>query len=196
MFYEIAITPSVFQIDTYGSRELCEAELRGIWTELFSSLVIRDLRNGDWHKELWRNKTNCPSLAQKALKTLKVEKRLILALPSRGSSPSDSAEWCREALGSHQVQPLDGVLACRASKAAYVDEPLVCAIDQRLQPKSFWMQSINTGEKRIRRSTKGYLQALGLLLRSANHLKIMDPHLDPAAQFFFCKSSDLMRLIG
>ena len=47
MFYEISITPSVFKFASYGSRELCDAELRGIWTDLNGSLVVRDLRAGE-----------------------------------------------------------------------------------------------------------------------------------------------------
>ena len=35
------------------------------------------------------------------------------------------------------------------------------------------------GPTRIRRTTAGYQQALSVLLRGANHLVFMDPHLDP-----------------
>jgi hypothetical protein len=109
MFYEVAITPSVFQTATYGSRELCESELRGIWSDLFRSLIVRDLRSGDWYKELWRNKTACPNLGQKALKALKVEKRLLLASSELNTVPCDAPGWCSEALASHRKESLSGI---------------------------------------------------------------------------------------
>lgn len=180
MFYEIAITPSVFQTATYGSRELCESELRGIWSDLFRSLVVRDLCSGEWYKGLWRNKTSCPNLGQKALKALKVEKRLLPALPELKTVPSDSQNWVSEALASHQKEPLTGILTCKEGKARFVDEALVCAIDRRHQGTSWWTQTVVGGETRVRRNTASYLEALKVILRSANHLKFMDPHLDPS----------------
>jgi hypothetical protein len=180
MFYEIAITPSVFQTATYGSRELCESELRGIWSNLFQSLVVRDLRSGDWYKDLWRNKTACPHLGQKTLKALKAEKRLLLAPPELKAVPSDSPSWVSEALASHRKESLAGILTCREGKAPHSDEALVCVIDRRLQGASWWTQTVVGGETRVRRNTAGYLEALKVLLRAANHLKFMDPHLDPS----------------
>jgi hypothetical protein len=180
MFYEIAITPSVFKTECYASRELCDSEIRGIWTELNNCLVVRDLRGGDWFKELWARKTESPHFAQKALKSLRDGKRLRSFPISSGNSPSNSGDWCREALSSHTSSPLDGILSCAGLKPEFRDESLVCAINNRHGNNTWWTKLVVDGPSRVPRYTAGYLSALGVLLRSANHLMIMDPHLDPA----------------
>jgi hypothetical protein len=180
MFYEISITPSVFKTDCYASRELCDSEIRGIWTELNNCLVVRDLRNGDWFKELWTNKTESPHFAQKALKSLRDTKRLRIVPPSLGNIPSSSKEWCLEALSSHASSPLDGIMSCADLKSEFREESLVCAINNRHGNNTWWTKLIVNGPTRVSRNTAGYISALGVLLRNANHLMIMDPHLDPA----------------
>lgn len=131
-------------------------------------------------KELWRNKTQSPHLAQKILKSLKTSKRLRSFPNAKVDEPTDSQEWCNEALATHAIEPLTGILSCTDEKAQHQQNDHVCAIPQRLNDNSWWSQSVVRGAPRIRRTTESYLSTLGVLLKSANHIMIMDPHLDPA----------------
>lgn len=180
MFHEIAITPSVFKTDSYPSREVCDSEMRGVWAELNGCLVVRDLREGDWAKDLWQKKTESPHWAQKVLQALKKSKRLRRVTSAISTPPTNAEEWCNEALSSHENDPLSGVLTCGGLHTLFGDNAVVCSIDRRHQESSWWTQLVVRGSARIPRNTAGYLSALGVLLRSANHLSIMDPHLDPS----------------
>lgn len=179
MFYEISITPSVFKTDCYTSRDVCDAEMRGIWSDLNSCLVIRDLRSGDWFREMWRDKTHSPHFAQKLLKVLRDDKRFRRFAPALADLPVDSNGWCREALASHAREALSGILSCSLVKADHNSDPLVCDIVRRHQPNSWWTQLVAGGSPRVRRNTAGFLQNLEVFLKCSNHLVFMDPNLDP-----------------
>lgn len=184
MFDEISIIPSVFKTASYGEgesgRSLCEAEVRGIWNELMTCFVVRDLRGGAWAKSLWSNKTDSPNEVQKFIKALRCSTRLSTFESRKRSDPQNPSEWCDEALATHILDPLAGILACKAGKLANSNQPVVLEISKRLQEGSWWQKSVNGGS-RVIRTTASYREALKTVLKHANSIALMDPNLDPTA---------------
>lgn len=95
-----------------------------------------------------------------------------------GAAPPDDSAWCREALGTHRVVPFSGgVIVTEPLKAAFAPEPLVARID-RLASAPWW--AARSPSVSLCRSMADYLAQLDPVLRCANSLMFIDPHLDPA----------------
>lgn len=178
MLQEIAITPSVFRTESYSSREECDSKLEGLSEVLLAHFLVRDLRDGDWFKELWREKNLCPNWGQKLLKQLKTNLRIRSFPPALDDAPGSSEDWCREALATQQSEALAGILSCKATKGAFPNEVLVASID-RCRSANWWKTAAEGGPPRIGRNTAAFLDAFGLVFRHAAHVIFMDPHLDP-----------------
>jgi hypothetical protein len=181
MLCEIAITPSVFYKSSYSCAELCDAEMRGIWDALLEWTLTRNLRAGDWCRELNANRSQMPYRSQKLVKQLAIKNRLTFAPPAIGKTPSEPEEWCREALASHESNALAGVLVCPAVKQAFRNEQLVASIANRWS-SDWWRTHIfqaGPNGPRIARTIESYLTHLDKVLRFSSHLMFLDPHLDP-----------------
>lgn len=180
MFYEIAITPSVFKTCSYTSPDVCDSELRGIWSDICGRLIIRNLRAGKWYKELKQDNTETSPMGRKILSALHKRNRLRGFCSSSINEPISPKEWCEEALASHAKENLTGVLSCIEGKQSQKTNNLVCSIMNRHLNGSWWSQQIVAGPPPVRRTTANYLNALGVILKQATHIMIMDPHLDPS----------------
>jgi hypothetical protein len=181
VLYEIAITPSVFYRDSYSSQDLCDAHMQGIWEPLMERLLVRDLRDGDWYQELKTNKLFSPFYAQKLLKQLKLNNRLIFAPAALPNVPSTADEWCQEALSSNVRAPLVGILACPSVKRSFQHEPIVASIAARSTTPWWQGYVVNSHPNgpRVSRTIQSYLTHLDRILRCASHIMFVDPHLDP-----------------
>jgi hypothetical protein len=181
MLHEIAITPSVFYKSSYSSADVCDAHMQGIWEALLEWLLTRNLRAGDWYRELGANRLEMPHQAQKLLKQLVLNHRFTLAPPESEKAPTDSQEWCQEALASHRSNALAGILACPSVKQAFRKEQLVASIANRSSSK-WWQNHVGRADPqgpRIKRTIESYLTQLDKVLRFASHIMFLDPHLDP-----------------
>lgn len=178
MLSEIAITPSVFQSDGYTSPEECDAHLCGIRQDILEYCLIRDLRDGDWYRQLNGSKSKCPHMGQKLLKQLRVTSRLRRFANKLSHDPESSSDWCLEALETHEVEALTGILTCKKIKKEHQSEALITSINQRHSSK-WWSKLAAGGAARIGRNTKSYLERFGIVFRNASHIIFRDPHLDP-----------------
>lgn len=167
--------------------------MQGIWEALMERLLIRDLRDGDWHEELKANKLFSPYYAQKLLKQLKLDNRLILAPAALPNVPSTADDWCREALSSNMHAPLVGILACPSVKRSFQQEPIVASIAARSTAR--WWQgyvvNAHPDGPRVSRTIHSYLTHLDAILRCASHIMFIDPHLDPTRHQY----RDFLRLL-
>ena len=94
-----------------------------------------------------------------------------------GTVPTDDAGWCAEALTTHGVVPLTGgIIATKPVKAFNPSQALVARID-RLDSADWWQN--RSTSVRLPRSLTAYLQHLEPILRCANSLQFIDPHLNP-----------------
>lgn len=155
--------------------------MQGIWEALLEWLLTRNLRAGDWYRELIANRLEMPHQAQKLLKQLVLNQRFTFAPPEMEKVPDNSEDWCQEALASHRSNALVGILACPLVKQAFREEQLVASIANRSSSK-WWQNYVGRADPqgpRITRTVESYLMQLDKVLRFASHIMFLDPHLDP-----------------
>jgi hypothetical protein len=201
MLQEIAITPDVFHTDSYSSREECDSRLEGISDILLESFLIRNLRNGQWRNDLWREKNRSPHSGQKLLKQLWIKKRLRSFPNVLEESPETSEDWCREALATSDQEELSGILTSKATKHAFKSDHLIYPIE-RCRNSDWWQSASGGASPRIERNLAAFRKAFGLVFNHASQIIFMDPHLDPGRNDYQdtihlienCRNADLIEI--
>lgn len=175
---DYAITPDVFDETSYPHPAACDAELRSLKDVLLTEGLVRDLRQGEWSRVFADDGRPWHRRGRELLRKLAQQNRLLPFEPHRAGSPPDDVAWCREALGTHERRPLTGgIIVTESVKAAFPDEDLVARID-RLASAPWW--AARASSVSLRRDMGEYLDQLAPVLRCANSLMFIDPHLDPA----------------
>ena len=139
--------------------------------------LVRDLRAGSWRALVAGGERPWHRRGKELVEKLATQGRLISFPPALPTDPVDDSGWCYEAIATHAKLPLTGaVIVTRPIKDAHRSEPLVASID-RLDGAAWW----RPGDPSIRlgRSVQEYRQHLDLILRHANSIQFIDPHLDP-----------------
>lgn len=138
--------------------------------------LIRNLHLGAWLHVFRKNDRPWHRRALELLRKLVKQNRLRLAEEALPTFPTNDADWCREALASHQIDPMTGII----STAPVVDEvginPVVGRID-RLGSAACW--TCRSTSTRLARCLAAYQDHLRLIMSSANSVMLIDPHLDP-----------------
>jgi len=174
---DYAITPDVFDAASYLNEELGRAYLQQIKRVLLSEGLVRDLREGEWRKVFSDNRRSWHRHGKELLKKLAAQGRLVRFSPALDSLPANDAEWCAEALGTQHVIPFTGgVIVTEPVKADYLTEPLVARID-RLSSARWW--AARSSSVRLARHVAAYQEHLAPVLRCANSIMFIDPHVDP-----------------
>jgi len=175
---DYAITPDVFDLTSYSNEEVCRLHLREISSVMRTEGVVRDLRAGAWRALLAGEDRPWHRRGKELVKKLKTQGRLISSLPELPAVPGDDMAWCEEALASHARRGLTGgIIVTGPIKAAYRSEALVAQVD-RLDGAAWW--SSRSPAIRLQRTAQAYRQHLDLILRCANSIQFIDPHLNPA----------------
>ncbi len=189
MLAEYAILPDVFDPAGYASAEACDRQLRLLKECVLSQAVVRDLHDGGWSSFMEQNRGRWHLMGKELLKKLKKQCRLTTSTKCAAQMPDTSAEWCAEALASHQDTPLDGIVADDATDDAYVEQPLVAPIGN-VAEANWWRGGRNSIQ--LKRTMGEYLEVLDVTLRHSNSLMFIDPHLDPTRPSY----SEFSKLIG
>jgi len=175
---DYALTPDVFDVTSYSSEEICGLHLDRIREVLMTEGLVRDLRAGDWRRLFAVDERPWHRRGKELVKKLATQGRLVGFQPTLTHLPADDRDWCAEALGTHGSRPFTGgVIVTPPVKDAYSGEPLVARIDQ-LSRTAWW--TARSPSVRLARNLAGYQQHLDPILRCANSLQFVDPHLDPA----------------
>lgn len=178
MLQEIAITPDVFHRENYSTVEECDLRLESISQRLLDCFLVRNLRDGNWLKELNTKKNHSPLSGQKLLKQLRIDKRLSSFPRMLLEKPESPEDWCNEALATNNKETLAGILTSQEIKKEFKSEKLVSSVNN-YRKSDWWKTALGGGPARISRNTKSYLEQFGLTLSRASHVMFMDPHLDP-----------------
>jgi len=173
---EYALTPDVFDTTSYSSDEVGDIRLQLLKEVLLAEGLIRDLREGAWSALFADASRSWHRRGKELLKKLKQQKRLRPAAPALSNEPTSDALWCDEALASHAVAPLEGIVTTQSVFTAYASEGLVAAID-RLSSTPWW--TARSPSVRLVQNLTEYLSHLELVLACANSLMFIDGHLDP-----------------
>jgi hypothetical protein len=174
---DYALTPDVFDVTSYSSDEVCGLHLAAIREVLLTEGLVRDLRAGEWRGLFANDGRPWHRRGKELVKKLATQGRLIQLPAALPAAPADDCAWCAEALATHGVHPFKGgVIVTPPVKEAYVPEPLVASIDQ-LRATPWWTGRSESA--RLMRSLAAYQEHLDPILRCANSLQFIDPHLDP-----------------
>lgn len=174
---DYAITPDVFDSTSYSSEELGRLHLREIGEVMRTEGVVRDLRSGEWRRLLGSDVRPWHRTGRELVRKLATQGRLVESQPALGTVPADDAGWCAEALATHEALPLTGgIIATEPVKDLYRSETLVARID-RLDSAAWWQN--RSSSVSLPRNLTAYRQHLEPILRCANSLQFIDPHLDP-----------------
>lgn len=174
---DYALTPDVFDPTSYSSGEVCALHLQAVKEILLTEGLVRDLRDGEWRQLFATNDRTWHSHGKELVKRLATQGRLRLFAPTASPSPMDDGAWCTEALVTHAIEPLSGgIITTALVKAAFEDEPLVARID-RLSSTPWWLS--RSPSARLTRTIDDYRKHLDPILRCANSIMFIDPHVDP-----------------
>ena len=174
---EYAITPDVFDITSYSTEEVCGLHLKTIREAMMTEGLVRDLRAGEWRNLLREHGRPWHRWAKEILKKLATQGRLIEFPPALSAAPANDREWCAEALAAHEQRPMrGGVIVTKNVKDHYPDERIVERID-KLAVAPWWAS--RSPSVRLNRNSAEYREQLEPILRCANSLQFIDPHLNP-----------------
>lgn len=179
MLAELALTPDIFDEASYASPGVRDVHLSQLRRILLEEALVRDLRDGDWRGYVRDERHPWHQVAKQLTTKLIEQNRLRRAQGELSTTPAEDMDWAREALASHQTEPLDGVISSKVVKAAFAGETLVADIE-RLSGASWWQN--RSCSVRLERSVSEYRRHLRLVLAQANLLMFIDPHLDPERQ--------------
>lgn len=186
---DFAITPDVFDLDSYSSEEVCRVYLKNLKEGLAAGGFVRDLREGQWSKDLLnrigqegaektigRKSRNWHFMGRDIITKLASEGRLISYKTRLECSPISDKDWCKEALGTHQHDPLvGGIVVTEETKKSYDSEKRVQQIDHLFSDKkprtNWWWSMLKEPSVQLARSAKDYEQHLGPILRFASFIK-------------------------
>ena len=174
---DYAITPGVFDLTSYASDEVCRLHLSKIGEVMRSEGLVRDLRAGQWRALFAGGERAWHRRGKELVRKLASQGRLISCPPALAADPVDDQGWCEEALATHARLALTGgVVVTQPIKNAYRSEALVASVE-RLDSAAWWRN--RSPSIRLARSLSAYRQHLDLILRCANSIQFIDPHLDP-----------------
>lgn len=174
MIDEFALTPDVFLSEGYSNPAYMDMRFPDLRAALLDEgVLVRNLGNGVFSR-------HCPALGKFAAELIrKLQSRNRLrSFPLRTKlDVSNPGSWCREALATHELSPLTGIIASHTVKAEHRDNPIVAAAEKL--SSTDWMRSRRTSfEPEL--NTTSYLKHLRLLLEQANSFMFVDANLDPS----------------
>ena len=185
---EYAVTPDVFDTSCYTSSDLCGARLQGLKDAFLEEGIVRDLRNGEWRRLFAGSTRPWHRRAKELLRKLITYGRLAPCPPVLPAAPTVDSGWCDEALATHEVVPLSGVIVSDSIAWNYRGNALVSSVN-RLAGAPWW--AVRGPSLRLNRRIEDYEAALALVLRHANSVMFIDANIDPGARNY----ADFARLI-
>jgi hypothetical protein len=175
MLKEYSLIPDIFDHTQYSSEVICGLQLNNIKCLVMHEGIASNLCYGAWSKYLHTNKERFHKAGIELIKSLRTGNRLTRRPQSGGAVPATDVEWTIEALSSHTSNSLDGILVAHSNAQNFLEQQIVSSIET-LESCDWWN---NRSESvRLLRRTIDYKNVLKLLLKNANSLMFIDPHLD------------------
>ncbi|WP_345328539.1 hypothetical protein [Novipirellula rosea] len=182
MLKEIAITPGVFERDSFESEEAWLNHLRELGTGIFPRtsvcpVVVSDLYDGSLFPQLVDRVKGikCEVVRRFANELLKKLHDAGVKRPVKENWPGDDdSRWCREAIASHQDEELARVVSTRTSiDNSGIDHGILSPIEESAKD-SFWDGFVAAASPRMRVSEQvGLLRTMTL---HAHWIAIINPH--------------------
>lgn len=146
MLTEFALMPSIFEEDAHADKEAWRAQLRELIAAMFPRtsawpILISDLCEGSWSSTIMphvqgiqdhRAKKYCQDLLTN------MQQMLVKRPMCRDWPHDDDVAWCREAVATNAVEPIERIVSIRSTREAMVDEyAFVRSIDE-VEDAAFW----------------------------------------------------------
>lgn len=186
---EYALTPDVFDRSAYSSESIGDLHLQGLKEVLLNEALVRNLRDGEWGALFTTDSRPWHRRGKELLKKLRIQKRLVPFPAALPRPPGTDEEWCREALASHEMRRLAGIISTDSIASQYGSNELIASVE-RLSTARWWTE--RSPSLRVARTLQGYASALALILRHANSIMVIDRNFDPRLARF----RDFIGLLG
>lgn len=174
---EYAVTHDVFDAASYSHEEVGTARFEYLKEVFLQEALLRNLRAGEWLSVFKNNERPWHRRGMELLKKMVKQNRLRLAEKALPTVPANDADWCREALASHGMSPMAGVISTAQVVADVGPDPILGRID-RLGSAPCWTS--RGPSVRLTRCPADYEDQLRLIMTCANSVMLIDPHLDPS----------------
>jgi hypothetical protein len=174
---EYAVTPDVFDSSFYPHEDVGAARLECLKDVFLEEVLLRNLRNGEWLAVFRNDDRPWHRRGTELLQKMVKQNRLRLAGAALADGPKSDADWCREALASHQIDPITGIISTAQVADEVGRDPILGRIE-RLTSSPCW--TCRSPSVRPVRCRHDYEAQLRLIMRSANSVMLIDPHLDPS----------------
>jgi len=189
---EYAITPDIFQGGFSSDSDYADELLLQIKDVLLTQGIVRDLRNGEWSSLFSQPDRYVCLKAKELLKKISRESRLSLFPPQLPSIPESDSEWCSEALETHKLKPLQGIIATEMVAEMFKGTATVESIKKLRRTE--WWRPLDSGSVQVQRNIKSYLSHLNLIIEKANCLLFIDGNLDPTS-WNYSEFTEIVKLI-
>ena len=179
LLYEYALTPDIFDKSSYAHEDVGTARFEYLKDIFLEEALARNLRNGEWlalfkgSSRLWHHR------GIELIKKMAKQNRLSSADAASLNTPSNDIEWCKEALASHGIKPLTGIITSRHIIDEIGPDSILGGMDRLGSAPCWTCRSISV---RLKRCLSDYESHLHLVLNTANSIMLIDPHLDPTAR--------------
>jgi hypothetical protein len=176
LLHEYALTPDVFDVRFYAHEEVGTARLEYLKDVFLEEALVRNLRAGEWLAVFKNQDRPWHRRGTELIKKLVRQNRLRLVKAALPDDPIDDKGWCLEALASHQIEPMTGVISTARVVKEIAPTSVLASID-RLNSSQCW--TCRSTSVRLARCHSEYEANLRLIVQSANSIMFIDPHLDP-----------------
>ena len=177
MLKEYSLIPDIFDQTQYSNAALCGVMLNNIKTLILHEGIASNLCDGGWSKYLTANNQRFHRAGIELISAIRKQSRMVKRQRNGATLPITDLDWVNEALSSHATASLDGILVSHTNAQNFAGQNIVSSIES-LERCDWW--NARSESVRLKRITNDYLQSLNLLLRNANSLIFIDPHLDLA----------------
>ncbi len=146
MLTEFAFTPSIFDEDAHEDKDAWKDQLRELVSSMFPRtsawpVIVSDLYAGSWSSHVVPHVDRIQDhRARKYCQDLLTNmQRMLVVRPDIGEWPyEDDVAWCREAVATNEIEPIDRIVSVKATKDAMAAEfALIRSIDE-VKDSGFW----------------------------------------------------------
>lgn len=146
MLREFAFTPAIFDENSHDDREAWGEQLHKLNLALFPPtsawpVVISDLYAGSWSSQIvsYIEKISDHRARKYCQALLTNMRRMLVMRPECGDWPSeDDAAWCREAIATHAVEPIDRIISVRKTKDSQGENFSIVRCIDEVEDGGFW----------------------------------------------------------
>ena len=168
---EYALLPEVLEATDDGA----SGRLRSVFHMCLRDGLVRNLHSGRWRQRMVQKMPALSPPSREVLEFLIKSGRLRPCRKGLPGPPESSAEWCREAIASHEHRNLRAVLVERSTAVQFPEQPLVLATDD-----PFERGDISPDESaELRFHVDDYREYLAPLIKVAGEICFIDPYINP-----------------